>query len=161
MSSSQTTIDSSKFRAWTLADIITRMRRALRASVRSDIPWEKLPMAQVEILQRLDDEPGIRIIDLAKRHRLATNTVSTLIQQMVVSDLVIRTTAPTDRRAVCLDLTELGRASLHGWLRANETRLTTALAELSVEEQRTIDDALPALAALAAQLEAIEPPRNP
>lgn len=161
MGPSQTDIESSKFRAWTLADIITRMRRALRASVRGDIPWERLPMAQVEILQRLDDEPGIRIIDLAKRHRLATNTVSTLIQHMVVSGLVIRTTAPTDRRAVCLDLTELGRASLRGWLRANEARLTAALAELSSDEQRTIDDALPALAALTAQLEAIEPPRKP
>lgn len=142
-------------RAWALTDLITRLRRVLRSSVRSDIPWETLPMAQVEILQRLVDEPGVRISDLARRHRLATNTVSTLIQQMVTAGLVVRTTAPDDRRAVSLYLTELGRTSLHGWLRANEARLSTALAELTEDEQRSIEDALPALANLAERLETI------
>ena len=41
---------------WALAAIVTRLRRVLRASVRSDYPWERLPMAQVEIMQRLADE---------------------------------------------------------------------------------------------------------
>jgi len=71
--------------AWALAEIVTRLRRVLRASVRSEFPWERLPMAQVEILQRLAEEPGLRITDLASRHRLATNTVSNLVQQMVLA----------------------------------------------------------------------------
>lgn len=150
------TTDSTGSQAWTLTDLITRLRRVLRASVRSDIPWETLPMAQVEILQRLVDEPGARISDLARRHRLATNTVSTLVQQMVVAGLVIRTTAPDDRRAVSLYLTELGRKSLRGWLRANEARLSAALVELSEADQKSIEEALPALVNLADRLEALE-----
>lgn len=149
-------LDPNASRAWALTDLITRLRRVLRASVRSEIPWEKLPMAQVEVLQRLVEEPGIHISDLARRHLLATNTVSALIQQMVVAGLVVRTTAPYDRRAVLLHVTELGRTSLTQWLRANEARLTDALAYLTEGEQRVIDKALPAFLALAAQLEAVE-----
>jgi len=74
--------------AWVLTDIVTRLRRVLRASIRSDYPWEKLPMAQIEILQRLHAEPGLRVNDLAERHRLANNTVSVLVQQLVVAGLV-------------------------------------------------------------------------
>ena len=32
-----------------------------------------LPVAQVESLQRLHHEPGLRVNDLAARHRLASN----------------------------------------------------------------------------------------
>ena len=45
-------------------------------------------MAQVEILQRLKEEPGLRLNDLARRHRLANNTVSTFVQQLVMAGLV-------------------------------------------------------------------------
>src|SRR6478736_6814642 len=88
--------------AWRLADVIARLRRTLRASIRSDYPWEKLPMAQVEILQRLEDEPGLRVNDIADRHRLAKNTVSQLVQQLVSAGLA-------DRRAVLAALPALGR----------------------------------------------------
>jgi len=39
--------------AWLLTELVTRLRRVLRASIRTDYPWESLPMAQVELLQRL------------------------------------------------------------------------------------------------------------
>jgi hypothetical protein len=34
-----------------LTDVVTRLRRALRSSIRTEYPWESLPMAQVELLQ--------------------------------------------------------------------------------------------------------------
>jgi hypothetical protein len=33
--------------AWLLTDVITRLRRVLRSSIRSDYPWETLPMAKL------------------------------------------------------------------------------------------------------------------
>jgi DNA-binding MarR family transcriptional regulator len=139
--------------AWLLTDVITRLRRVLRSSIRSDYPWETLPMAQVEILQRLSEEPGLRVSELAQRHRLATNTVSTLIQQMVVTDLVTRVADKGDRRAVSLHLTELGQARLTGWLRSNQQRITAALEHLAPEHRGAIREALTALAELANCLE--------
>lgn len=142
--------------AWQLTDVITRLRRVLRSSVRSDYPWESLPMAQVEILQRLTDEPGIRISEVARRHRLATNTVSTLVQQMTSAGLVERGADAQDRRAVVLTITDAGRSSLAGWRQANETRLEAALAVLTAPDQASIQRALPALGRLVAQLESAE-----
>ena len=138
---------------WALTEVVTRLRRVLRSSVRSEIPWERLPMAQVEILQRLAEEPGLRVTELATRHRLATNTVSNLIQHMVLAGLVIRTVDPRDRRAVTLEMTNSGAQHLQGWLAANSHRLDDALADLPAANRRAILDALPSLALLVDRLE--------
>ena len=129
------------------------MRRALRASIRSDFPWETLPMAQVEILQRLSDEPGLRVSDIARRHRLAANTVSNLIQTMVTTGLVTRAEDPADRRAVVLHVTDAGAASLNGWERAHEQRIDTALKGLPRSDRNAIAAAIGSLTRLVTQLE--------
>jgi DNA-binding MarR family transcriptional regulator len=139
--------------AWSLTGAITRLRRVLRSSVRQEFPWESLPMAQVEILQRLADEPGLGVSGLAARQRLATNTVSNLVQQMVVSGLVERLTRPGDRRSVSLSLSPEGTGVLGAWQEANDRRLGRALHRLPETYQKAIEDAVPALAALAALLE--------
>jgi len=139
--------------AWVLTDIVTRLRRVLRASIRSDYPWEQLPMAQIEILQRLHAEPGLRINDLAERHRLANNTVSVLVQQLVVAALVTREPDPADRRAVRLDLTEDGRRMLHEWRQAHERRFDAALDRLGTADRSALLAALPALSRLVDELE--------
>jgi len=128
-------------------------RGSFRASVRSEFPWERLPMAQVEILQRLAEEPGLRITDLASRHRLATNTVSNLVQQMVLAGLVERRDDVRDRRAVTLQLTAAGADVLARWLHANNRRLDAALADLSVKDRGAIATALPSLSRLVQRLE--------
>lgn len=142
--------------AWVLTDVITRLRRVLRASIRREYPWEKLPMAQVEILQRLHAEPGLRVNDLADRHRLANNTVSVLVQQLVVAGLVARATDPADRRAVRLELTDAGRGMLTDWQQAHERRIDAALDRLGVTDRTALAAALPALSRLVDQLESEE-----
>jgi DNA-binding MarR family transcriptional regulator len=138
---------------WLLTELVTRLRRVLRASIRTEYPWESLPMAQVELLQRLREEPGLRLNDLATRHRLATNTVSMLVRQLVASGLVTRTTHPDDRRAVMLELTDDGQRVLADWQTAHERRLAGALNRLPAADQRTISAALPALSRLVDVLE--------
>lgn len=142
--------------AWVLTDVVTRLRRVLRTSIRSDYPWETLPMAQIEILQRLRAEPGLRVNDLAERHRLANNTVSVLVQQLVVAGLVARTPDPADRRAVRLDLTDDGMRMLTEWQQAHERRFDAALDRLSVSERSALVAALPALSRLVDELERTE-----
>ena len=110
-------------------------------------------MAQVEILQRLAEEPGLRVTELATRHRLATNTVSNLIQQMVLAGLVMRSVDPRDRRAVTVEMPAVGDQHLQGWLAANSHRLQEALTDLPLTNRRAILDALPSLALLVDRLE--------
>lgn len=146
--------DSGPGDAWGLTDVITRLRRSLRAGVRDELPWEALPMAQVELLQRLADEPGLTVSELAKRQNLAKNTVSNLVQQMVVGGLLDRESSKTDRRAFLLHLTPDGLDRLLHWRQANERRIHRAFSALRDSDQTSINRALPALQALAARMEA-------
>lgn len=110
-------------------------------------------MAQVEFLQRLAEEPRLRINDLARKHSMAKNTVSSLIQQMVEAGLVSRDPDPQDRRAVRITLTEKGESSLQAWMHGNELIVANALLRLDDEDRAMIDQALPALARLANALD--------
>ncbi|MEW1654659.1 MarR family winged helix-turn-helix transcriptional regulator [Streptomyces sp. NPDC057555] len=137
-----------------LTEAVTRLRRALRASIRTDYPWEQLPMAQVELLQVLAEHSPARISDLAARQRLAASTVSGLIGQMISSGLVARAVDPSDRRASVVTLTEAGRTQLTAWTGAHERRLDDALAALGETDRAAVRAALPALLRIAGHLEA-------
>lgn len=153
MGTSTRTAAASRQDVGTLAAVVSRLRRALRTSVRSDYAWERLPMAQVEILQRLSEEPGLRITELAVRHNLAINTVSNLVQQMVAADLVERRPDQEDRRAVAVTLTGYGQQELESWLEANNRRLAHAMCQLGVDDRRAIAQAVSSLRRLVEHLE--------
>lgn len=136
-----------------LTDVVTRLRRALRASIRTDYSWERLPMAQVEMLQLLDDQTPMRVGDIATRQRLAASTVSGLIGQLMNAGLVERTVDPRDRRAAAVTLTDAGREQLEAWQHAHETRIERALEALPAEDRGRVRAALPALDRLADALD--------
>src|SRR5579875_492246 len=91
-----------------LTDVITRLRRALRRAIRDEYPWEQRPIAQMEVLQTLDERGPMRIGDLADRLRLAQSTVSALVGKLLAAGLVVRDTDPQDRRASVLTLSAQG-----------------------------------------------------
>jgi DNA-binding MarR family transcriptional regulator len=131
-----------------LTEVVTQLRRALRASVRADIPWESLPMAKVELLQALTEMAPARIGDLAEHLHLANSTVSGLIAQMIDSGLVNRGVDPADRRAAVVSLTKTGHAQLVEWEDAHTRRIGAALAHLSATDRAAIGTALRALGRL-------------
>lgn len=138
--------------AYTLTDVVARLRRVLRTSIRTDYPWEALPMAQVELLQSLAESSPARVGDLATRLSLAPSTVSGLISQMMAAGLVERGTDPTDRRVAVVELSADGRSQLAGWHAAHRERIATALDELDPGDRAAIDAALPALSRLVDRL---------
>jgi DNA-binding MarR family transcriptional regulator len=135
-----------------LTDVVTRLRRALRTSIRTDYPWESLPMAQVELLMALADHAPAKIGRLAELQRLAPNTVSGLVQQLVESGLASRETDPADRRVARVTLTDAGHRQLDEWKAAHERRIGSALARLDVTDRAAIMLALPGLDELVEQL---------
>lgn len=113
-------------------------------------------MAHVEILQRVSEEPGLRINDIAERHRMSKNSVSVVVQQMVVKGLVERISDADDRRAVKVNVTDTGAEILSRWREATNARVDLALAQLSEDQQADIRAALPALLAFVEHLESSE-----
>ncbi|GAA1219535.1 hypothetical protein GCM10009665_07030 [Kitasatospora nipponensis] len=131
-----------------LTEAITGLRRALRASIRSDYPWETLPIAQVEILQSLAESQPAQAGQLARRLRLAPNTVSGLISRLMAAGLVDRGTDLSDRRRASVQLTATGVERLEAWQRAHEQRIATALDGLADDERAALVAALPAMGSL-------------
>jgi DNA-binding MarR family transcriptional regulator len=113
-----------------------------------DIPWEALPMAQVELLQSLAETSPARISDLAERLHLAHSTVSGLIATLMRAGLVRRDTDSADRRAAVVTLTGAGQAQLANWEQAHEQRISLALGQLSPPDRKAIHAALQALGRL-------------
>jgi DNA-binding MarR family transcriptional regulator len=144
-------------RARRLTDVVTRLRRALRSSIRTDYPWESLPMAQVELLQTLAAAP-LRVGELAARQRLAPNTVSGLVGKLLEAGFVDRQADPGDRRTARIALTEAGHRQLAEWQRAHERRMASALLALSPADRDLVMQALPGLERLA---EALADPCGP
>jgi DNA-binding MarR family transcriptional regulator len=137
-----------------LTEAITQLRRVLRAGIRSDYPWETLPMAQVELLQCLRDHDttGIRVGEISATLHLAPATTSGLVQQLVEAGTAAREADPADRRAAVVRLTGAGRRQLLEWQQAHERRLGGALDGLTAAQRRAITAAIPALAVLADRL---------
>ncbi|MEY9877874.1 DNA-binding MarR family transcriptional regulator [Streptacidiphilus sp. MAP12-33] len=135
-----------------LTDAVTRLRRALRSSIRTDYPWEALPMAQVELLQTLAATGPLRVGELAARQRLAPNTVSGLVGRLLESGFVDRQNDPGDRRTARIGLTDAGHRQLGDWQRAHERRLAAALATLAPAESTAVLNAIPGLERLATAL---------
>ncbi|MFD0256989.1 MarR family winged helix-turn-helix transcriptional regulator [Kitasatospora indigofera] len=143
-----------------LTDVVTRLRRALRSSIRTDYPWESLPMAQIELLQTLAAAP-LRVGELAARQRLAPNTVSGLVSKLLDAGFVDRQPDPGDRRTARIALTDAGHRQLADWQYAHERRIADALGSLTPADRTAVMAALPGLESLARALAGPAPDERP
>lgn len=135
-----------------LTEVVTRLRRALRTSIRTDYPWESLPMAQVELMLALGEHEAARVGELATLLRLAPNTVSGLVQVLVTSGLVVRAPDPSDRRVAVVTLTAAGVDKLTDWEQAHQQRIGSALGRLAATDRAAVRAALPAFGRLVDHL---------
>ena len=140
-----------------LADIVSRLRRAMRRAARAADPALGLSVAQLELLSCITEHPGIRPGQLARMLRLAPSSVATLLGGLQSAGYVMRTPGADsdgDRRTVSLNLSEAGAQAVSRWHRVNEDIIRVALAELSHRDQATLRDAAPALRDLTASIDA-------
>jgi DNA-binding MarR family transcriptional regulator len=138
-----------------LADVVARLRRAMRRAARAADPGHRLSVAQLELLACLAEHPDARPGQLARQLRLAPNSVTTLVNALVAEGVVARTSGGPDRRTVALRLTPAGAGTLQRWQAANATILDTAVAALPTGQQQALRAALPALDQLIEQVDAL------
>jgi DNA-binding MarR family transcriptional regulator len=140
-----------------LADIVSRLRRAMRRAARAADPALGLSVAQLELLSCITEHPGIRPGQLARMLRLAPSSVATLLGGLQSAGYVTRTPGADshgDRRTVSLNLSEAGAQAVSRWHRVNEDIIRAALAELPHRDRTTLRDAAPALRDLTASIDA-------
>jgi DNA-binding MarR family transcriptional regulator len=140
-----------------LADLVSRLRRAMRRAARAADPALGLSVAQLELLSCITEHPGIRPSQLARMLRLAPSSVATLLGGLQSAGYVTRTPgggSDGDRRTVSLDLSEAGAAAVRRWHRVNEDIIQAALAALPHRDRAALRDAAPALRDLTASIDA-------
>ena len=136
-----------------LAEAIARLRRALRRGARVADPANTLAVAQLELLTALAEQPGARPGQLARRLNMRPNTVTTIVNALAAQDMLNRVAAEDDRRAVQLTVTEAGRQAVLAWQATNAAVLNLALAALPAQQRRALTAAVPALQALAREID--------
>lgn len=135
---------------------VAALRRLVRRRRRQTVDEPPLRGAQVELLQVVENQPGIGIAAAARALHLAANSVSTLVNQLIDMGMLVRDTAPGDRRAARLWLTETATERLALWRQVSAELIADALGELATADRQAIADALPALRTLLIVLDAEE-----
>jgi DNA-binding MarR family transcriptional regulator len=143
-----------------LMTTIAALRRLVRRRLRSTVPGPPLRGAQVELLQVIEKQPGIGIAPAGRALHLAANSVSTLVNQLIDLGMLVRDTAPEDRRAARLSLTEAATQRLAAWRHARIDLVAGAMAALPSDDRQAIARALPALRALLAALDVKSSPKE-
>jgi len=145
-----------------VADLVARLRRAMRKATRARVPTMALSVAQLELLSLAQEHPGARSGDLAGLLHLAPNSVSTLAHAMVSAGMLDRCPGATDKRTVAFTLTPQGVHLVRQWRTTNTALLQSAIAALNSQDQQMLTDALPILERLVTVIDeqAHTPTRN-
>lgn len=149
-----------------IADVVSRLRRAMRRAARAAGPNGTLPgglsVAQLELLSCLADSPGARPGQLARLLRLAPSSVATLVHALTRAGLVSRTGGQPDRRTASLMLTAEGTATVDRWQTINERIVQAAITSLGLASRDALDAALPGLRELTVAVDALadDPPES-
>jgi len=138
-----------------LADIVSRLRRAMRRAARAADPALGLSVAQLELLSCIAEHPGVRPSQLARLLRLAPSSVATLLNWLQSAGYVVRSDGAVDRRTVSLHLSAEGAAAVTRWHRVNEDIIQAALLTLPAGDRSALRDAAPALRDLTASIDAL------
>ena len=142
-----------------LTDTLVGIQRLIRRRLRGGLAGPRLRGAEVELLRLVESRPGIGVSEAAKELHLASNSVSTLVNQLVRAEYLVRETDPADRRAARLRLTGAAEKRLADWHRRRAELVGRHLARLDEADREALHAALPALHRLAGHLhEDIEEP---
>lgn len=144
-----------------LAEVVARLRRAMRRAARNADPDNTLSVAQFELLSCLAENPGARPSRLAQLLKLAPNSVTTMVNGLRVKNLVTRTSGSADRRTVALELTDNGLHAVRRWQAHNADILQTAMTNLHPAWQHLLIAALPALHELVGAIDDLTDTTSP
>jgi DNA-binding MarR family transcriptional regulator len=131
---------------------IGRFRRSARRTAGRPWPAEDLTTAQVELLRLIRRQPGLSVADAAAELRLAPNTVSTLVRQLVDGGQLTRTADRDDRRVARLDLTPPARERIERWRDQRSDLAATAISRLGADDRAALARAVPIITALATEM---------
>ena len=134
----------------TVVSTASELRIVLGQLVRRLRSEYSFPIAQASVLSRLDRDGAQTTSALAAAERIRPQSMAQTLLELEGEGLISRHPDQHDRRQILIELTARGGDRLREDRRRREGWLAEAIAtSLSMEEQRTLIDALPLLRRLA------------
>jgi DNA-binding MarR family transcriptional regulator len=130
--------------------VIGRLSRQLRATP-SGLDAALTP-TRISLMLSIDRTGPIRLGELADSEGINPTMLSRSVTQLVDAGLVARASDNIDRRAVWVTATDAGRALAERMRQERTDAVNAALSGLSSADRRTLEQAIPALEALAVEL---------
>lgn len=131
-------------------DVLKKLRIVIRAAQRHSAWIEKqcgVSGAQLWVMQELEDEPGLRVGEIADKLAVHQTTVSNLLDTLQKRGLVVKRRGELDQRVVTLSLSEKGRAVLQRAPRPARGLLPEALRSMDAKSLAQLNQGLAALLA--------------
>lgn len=116
-------------------DGIRAVVRALRINTRAIEKQLGISLAQLWVLQILNDRPAESLNELAIATATHQSSVSVVVRRLVERGLATRTTADRDKRRVRIELTDAGRALLAKAPATVQMSLVAGLRRLSGDQR--------------------------
>lgn len=129
-------------------ETLKKLRIVIRAAQRHSAWIEKqcgVSGAQLWIMQELQDSPGLRVGEIAKRLAIHQTTVSNLLESLDKRQYVVKRRDPKDQRAVLLELSPEGSALLVKAPKPARGLLPEALRQMGEGELALLNDGLQGL----------------
>jgi DNA-binding MarR family transcriptional regulator len=133
-----------------LRAVIGRLHRRLRTTPSAAAAG--LTPTKISILFTVTREGPIGLSELAASEQVNPTMLSRIVGNLTDAGLLKRVADPSDRRAALVSATVAGRGLADRIRRERTDALNAALAPLSDQDQKLLQQALPALEALAAEL---------
>jgi DNA-binding MarR family transcriptional regulator len=138
-----------------LLETLGAIKRAARRHGSRPAELSSLTGAQLELARLVRRRPGVSIATAAEELRLAPNTVSTLVGELTAAGVLLRHVDEADRRVARLELAAPLRRKIDAWRDRRASAVESALEQLTDDERQQVERALPVLARIADELEAI------
>ena len=116
--------------------------RALRVNTRAIELKMGISLAQLFVLQQLDEAPADSLNALAERTATHQSSVSVVVRRLVDRGYVSRTASAADKRRVEIALTPTGRALLLEAPVTIQTQLMSAMRSMEDSDQMTLAELL-------------------
>ena len=132
----------SKYRS-EVSEVMDCIRQIFKALRVSSSQFEKelgLSAAQIFVLKKLKEEPGLSINDLADRTTTHQSSVSVVVKKLEEQGLVLRATSQEDSRRVVVSLSIAGEQKLNEIPRTVQEQMTDSLLKMPPEKIQALSN---------------------
>ena len=130
--------------------VLSRCHRALSQIAEHSIEETGLCLTDFAALEALLHKGPLTITEIQNKVPLASGSMTAAVDRLEMKGLVVRTSAPSDRRAKVLQLTPAGRLVVETAFRRHAAELEAAMAVLNPGEKRQLHALLKKLGLFAA-----------